>query len=246
MSTLSENLMKAGARIPVPHDLNGYLDYDKPIRLLIGTATTNVSMGSYSYAAARTRLQDCDIGRYCSIANDVLIGLGQHPISNFTTSPTTYHEELWGWATRYRPITSDDVSPKRIKIGYDVWIGARVIIMDGVTIGTGAVIAAGAVVTRDVEPYAIVAGVPARNIKLRFSDATVRRLLKLSWWKHDIAAWSIHAAAPTTAVVDEALLDQMESAIESGALPLLPSRWLRLTSRQGQYYISASPIIEDV
>jgi len=73
------------------------------------------------------------------------------------------------------------------KIGHDVWIGANAVIMRGVKIGNGAVIAAGAIVNKDVEPYSIVGGVPARHLKYRFDKETIERLLKSEWWNLDIS-----------------------------------------------------------
>jgi virginiamycin A acetyltransferase len=75
------------------------------------------------------------------------------------------------------------VEYKRITIGNDVWIGARAVILDGITIGDGAIVGACAVVTKDVPPYAVVAGVPARVIRYRFSEKKIRTLLELQWWE---------------------------------------------------------------
>ena len=100
------------------------------------------------------------------------------------------------------------------EIGNDVWIGDRTVIMSGVKIGDGAIVAAGAVVTKDVPPYAVVGGVPARVIKYRFDEATIRRLLDLQWWKYDIADfgdvdWSDAPAA----------IEAINRRIESGVKP---------------------------
>lgn len=76
------------------------------------------------------------------------------------------------------------MSRKRVVIGNDVWIGIRCIIMDGVSIGDGAVVAAGSVVTKDVAPYAIVGGVPAKVIRFRFNDSVIEKLLQLKWWDY--------------------------------------------------------------
>lgn len=87
----------------------------------------------------------------------------------------------------------DESSPKNI-IGNDVWIGARAMILSGVKIGDGAVIAAGAVVTKDVEPYTIVGGVPAKPIRKRFTDEQIDALIKLKWWDKDDVWMRDHAA----------------------------------------------------
>ena len=77
-----------------------------------------------------------------------------------------------------------DLGLKVVTLGHDVWIGQRAIVMPGVNIGTGAIVAAGSVVTQDIPPYAIVGGVPAKIIKYRFSDAVIERLLKTEWWRY--------------------------------------------------------------
>jgi len=105
-----------------------------------------------------------------SVAYGVRIGLPEHPVNMVSTSPKIY-----------RNIKSKDIKDVYFPpiIGNDVWIGANAIILQGVTIGDGAVIAAGAVVTKDVPPYAIVGGVPAKVIKYRFSDDVILKLLEI-------------------------------------------------------------------
>ena len=86
-------------------------------------------------------------------------------------------------ATTYSWCDNENVYPyKRVKVGNDVWIGTKVIVMGGVTIGDGAVIGAGSIVTKDVPPYAIVAGVPAKIIRYRFSEEIVKELQNIKWW----------------------------------------------------------------
>jgi hypothetical protein len=118
------------------------------------------------------------------------IGLPQHPVNWLSICPLQYISNFAGWAH----LTGKKVSSKPFaqgvgmtEIGNDVWIGDRVVIMSGVKIGDGAIVAAGAVVTKDVPPYAIVGGVPARVIKYRFDEKTIHRLLDLQWWRYDIA-----------------------------------------------------------
>jgi len=134
---------------------------------ILGKCLINHSIiGNYTYIGQNSRIQNTNIGNYCSVANDVICGLGNHPLNLFSTSPLFYR----GYNTFKLKIVDKDLDfseYKPIKIGHDVWIGARVIILDGVNIGNGAVIAAGAVVTKDVPPYAIVAGIPSQVIKYR-------------------------------------------------------------------------------
>ena len=114
-------------------------------------------------------MQNTTIGNYCSIARNVSIGLGLHPLNLFSTSPIFYKRQN---ALLLDLISKDNEFKEYqpITIGNDVWIGANAIIMDGITIGNGAVIAAGAVVTKNVPAYAIMGGVPAKLIKYRFAE----------------------------------------------------------------------------
>lgn len=140
------------------------------------------SIGKYSYIGPNSIIQHTRIGNYCSIANDVMCGLGSHPLSRFSTSPIFYRQKN---PLNY-PLVEDDnsiIEYKSIIIGHDVWVGARAIILDGVKIGTGAVVAAGAVVTHDVAPYSVVGGVPAKTISSRFDTETIDYLLNSEWWE---------------------------------------------------------------
>lgn len=134
----------------------------------------NVSIGRWTYVEPFTFINGADVGSFCSIGRNVAIGGFQHPYRYPTASPRLYREIL---GSRY------DDPARPIRIGNDVWIGEKAIVLGG--IGDGAIIAAGAVVTGDVEPYSIVAGVPARPIGKRFDDGRIGRLLELKWWEWD-------------------------------------------------------------
>lgn len=138
-------------------------------------------VGRYTYIGHNSQFSNCTIGRFCSIGPFVLAGLGRHPIDFVSTSPAFYAPHHSGCRISFTK-ESLFIEQLPIVIGHDVWIGARAVLLDGVTIGHGAVIGAGAVATKDVEPYAIVGGVPARVIRKRFDEGTISRLLKLSWW----------------------------------------------------------------
>ena len=144
--------------------------------------TTNV--GAHSYVAAHTWLTNTDVGRFCSIGNNVVAGLATHTLTFASTSPIfTLHRNATrvAWLSEDVAENTDDI-PRTI-ICDDAWIGSNAMLMSGVTVGVGAAVGAGAVVTRDVPPYAIVAGVPARIIKYRFSEAVCRKLLATRWWE---------------------------------------------------------------
>lgn len=136
-----------------------------------------VSMGDYSYVNRNTIIQSGNIGKFCSIADSCKIGMYEHPIQNISTSPLTYgNGNIFG----IPPYAITKSQPP--KIGNDVWIGSNTVILRGVEIGDGAIIGAGAVVSKDVPPYTIIGGVPAKIIRKRFNDNEIEYLLKLKWW----------------------------------------------------------------
>ncbi len=138
------------------------------------------SVGRYSYISANASAIHTKIGDFCSIASGVAIGGGSHDISAVSTSPIFSK----GRNIFNKNFASLEYDPyKETVIGNDVWIGNRAIILQGVTVGNGAVVGAGSVVTKDVPPYTVVAGNPAREIKKRFDDETIDNLSKLEWWE---------------------------------------------------------------
>lgn len=143
----------------------------------------HVSVGNYSYGTICVSTTDHSdsalrIGHFCSIADQVCFLLGvEHPTGYLSTYPFK--------AKIVSPSTAEAGSKGDIVVGDDVWIGQRAMIMSGVHIGQGAVIAAGAVVTKDVPPYAIYGGVPAKLIKKRFSDDVIEKLCCVDFSKMD-------------------------------------------------------------
>ncbi len=134
----------------------------------------------YTYVSSYAGVVHAEIGSFCSIASNVSIGGGAHDLTAVSTSPVFNK----GRNILKRNFAQIEFSPfKTTRIGHDVWIGNRALILQGVTVGIGAVVGAGAVVTKDVEPYTIVAGNPARVIRKRFDDETIERLLESRWWE---------------------------------------------------------------
>lgn len=149
-----------------------------------------VGKHTYGYQSLLSRLDGgVSIGNFCSI-NETARIVENHPIDTITSHlffhVPWYMEALCKY-TNLKQLPASRWSPCRqcVNIGSDVWIGYNVVITMGVTVGDGAVLAAGAVVTKDVPPYAVVGGVPARVIKMRFSDDDIAKLLQIRWWDWD-------------------------------------------------------------
>lgn len=138
-------------------------------------------IGKMTYTGTDTSIMWCDVGSYCCISRLVDIGGNQHNYNAASMMPLYRIKSKLGKGLAIHP------KEEKISIGNDVWIGAGVTIIrkPGLSIGDGAVIGGGAVVTKSVPPYAIVAGVPAKVIKYRFSEEIIERLLRLKWWNWD-------------------------------------------------------------
>ncbi len=136
-----------------------------------------IRMGVHSYINPGCRLRHVNIGRYCSIADRVLISPEQHSIKMVSSHPFMINKSSLADAT---------LSHRATEIGNDVWIGAGSVIMPGISVGDGAVIGASSVVTRSVPPYAVFAGVPAKLLKMRFSETQSNKLQVLRWWDYSM------------------------------------------------------------
>lgn len=144
--------------------------------------TRNIwDMGSFTYSRSVLPI-DCAVGRYCSIGIEVKSLGHKHPLNRFTTSNVTYEESIQDDDSTFiiEPITKEN----KFIIENDVWIGDYVTIKPGITISNGAVIGAHSLVTKDVPPYAIVAGIPAKIIRYRFPQHIINELLDIKWWKY--------------------------------------------------------------
>jgi phosphonate metabolism protein (transferase hexapeptide repeat family) len=173
------------------------------------TSFAESTLGDYSYVVNDSDVIYTSIGKFCSIAAHTRINPGNHPMQRATQSHFTYR------ASAYFEDAQDDADffawrrSTPVTIGHDVWIGHGAIVLAGRSIGTGAVVAGGAVVTRDVPDYTIVAGNPARIIRRRFPEAIAERLKALGWWDWEHAQLRI-ALDDFRALSVEAFLDKYE------------------------------------
>ena len=147
-----------------------------------GSHIFNSAVGRHSFCGYNCEIAHCDIGSFCSIANNVFIGGAMHSIEYVSTSPAF---EVGQNSIKAKYALHQLKPPKRTFIEHDVWIGNGVMIKQGVTVGIGAVIGMGSVVTKDVQPYSIVAGNPAKEIRKRFDHTIIEELLKSKWWEFD-------------------------------------------------------------
>lgn len=155
---------------------------DKTARFDVMSSITSSEFGKYSYAGANTTVSNTKVGNFTSISAGCSIGGGAHPIDWVSTSPAfTRFKSILG----FRFADNDFVPHKQTVIGNDVWIGANCMVKSGVTIHDGAVIGMGSVVTKDVGPYEIWAGNPARMIRRRHPEDLSSRLQATDWYHWD-------------------------------------------------------------
>lgn len=165
-----------------------------------------VTMGAYSYVVGPMN-GNYSVGRYTSIAHKVQIMGERHPMDRLTMHPITYHYKHADLARELGiPQEPFDAVGGPVTIGNDVWIGEGVMIATGVTIGDGAVVAARSIVTKDVPPYTVVAGAPAKHVRKRFETDMIEFLLASKWWEFNIADIPPHWSDPRRAVME--LLDR--------------------------------------
>lgn len=199
---------------------------EAPVRFCSGVKIDAQRIGAFSFFNQNSNLRFVEsIGRFALFASEVMLGSAVHPVQSLSThllfqnmdnSWNRNFHSLWtheGFLEEIVRYQKDhELKGKtRIIIGNDVWIGSRAAILRGVTIGDGAVVAQGAVVTKDVEPYTIVGGVPARPIRKRFSDKVIEKLEQIKWWDYgpDIMA-GIDLNCPEEAV------KYLEERVENG------------------------------
>lgn len=224
-----KKLLELGAALSSLRVLSAPLEFEAPVNVMSPITEATV-IGAYSYVGPSGELCGARIGRFCSIAARVVIGPFEHPTDWISTHPFQFGRsrkfKFWAEAAEFR-FNQLELKPAP-HIGNDVWIGDGARIMRGVTIGNGAIVAAGAVVTRDVPPYAIVGGVPAKVIRHRFDQDTIMRLERAQWWN-----FKIWATRPDFRDITS-ILKIME---DNDAPPFNPAQ-RKLSIEDGKYIVS--------
>ncbi|WP_152092847.1 LbetaH domain-containing protein [Rhizobium dioscoreae] len=150
--------------------------------ILADTSLHTAELGDFSYLGPRCIVGDATIGKFCAIAAEVRIGAPNHPMDRPSMHRFTYCPEYYAAGAVRDHAFFDRRKEDRAVIGNDVWIGHGVIVLPGVKAGNGAVLAAGAVVSKDVQPYTVVGGIPAKFIRERFTRTIAERLTSIAWW----------------------------------------------------------------
>lgn len=204
--------------------ITGMVCVESPFRLWPATLN-EFTGGAFSYVSPGCNLHRVTIGRYCSIGHALEV-LSNHPVHGLTTSPFPYQKIFPAPFDQEPGVAFQNLG--NTSIGNDVWIGAGVKIKSGVSIGDGAIVGAGSVVVKNVAPFEIVGGIPAKRIRMRFSDAVIDRILRIRWWQYDLLGLGAPMENP------EGALDFIEDRI-SGSEPLLPypPNFFRLWSEDG-------------
>ena len=179
--------LNAGARI-VKSTIRGPLFLNKNSQV-----GPEMVVGKYSGMNENCFIARGTLGAFCAIGARTAINPFNHPSSWLSTNEFQYHPKSFDWVDEYNDFVRLERSAEmfaQVNIGNDVWTGHNVNVMAGVNVGDGAIIAAGSVVTKDVPPYAIVAGVPAVIKRFRFPERTIERLLRVKWWDLELSQLS--------------------------------------------------------
>lgn len=147
--------------------------------LAYGADLSNSNVGKFTSIGRRTTIRNALIGNFCSVSYNVSIGATSHPIDRISGS-AAFYQSKYGLVD-----ITEKVKNQKTIIGHSVWIGCNAVIMEGVKVGNGAVVGAGAIVTKDVKPYEIVVGIPAKHLRYRFDKEIIDNIEKSKWWEKE-------------------------------------------------------------
>jgi hypothetical protein len=150
--------------------------------LMANTVVIESTFGDYSYTAGDAHIMYADVGKFSNIASHVRINPSNHPMDRVTLHHCTYRRVKYGFGNQDDEEIFAWRKASRCRIGHDTWFGHGAVVMPGVSVGNGAVVGAGAVATKDVPPFHIAVGVPAKVVKRRFSASIAERLERIAWW----------------------------------------------------------------
>lgn len=173
-----------------------HLYAEAPIKVIGALSVrTDTHVGAFTEFGKGVEIQSCRILRYAEIGPGCMLGALGHPTDWMSVSAFQYRREVWGWhpaADAVEVVEAEQPGRRSFRgtrgdteavIGNDVWLGANVVVLKGVTIGDGSIVAANAVVTKDIPPYSIAGGLPARVIRPRFDDDLAADLADVRWWR---------------------------------------------------------------
>lgn len=249
----ARDLIAYGLRIDEGNKTVADFTFERPT-MVHGHRLKSCTMGAFGFynAAGLASAYRTHFGRYSQIGESTIVGPPEHPMTMFSSHPFAFSRpshmpRLYEIADFARLCPDEDAGPawadtdpeasRDTYVGHEAYIGAGSFVRRGVRIGHGAVVGARSVVTRDVPPYAIVAGSPAKVLRYRFPDALIERLLKLQWWMYDLAPHKKHVDWSNC----EATLDYFEQKLADRALELLRPQVYTLRPGAKGYELQAQP-----
>lgn len=260
MSLTPESLEAQGLMLGAPpgalrettHGVDGSLSFERPA-YPFGHRLKNCTLGAFCFfnAAGRTSAYRVRFGRYSQIGESSIIGPPEHPQTGFSNHPFAFTRpslmpSIYRLPDFARLAPEESAGPSYVDtvnndtvIGHEAYLGAGCFVKRGVTIGDGALIGARSVVTRDIPPYAIAVGSPARIVRLRFADKLVERLLQLQWWRYDL---SPHRDSLDFMQIEPTLAGLEALRAEGKLEPLRPDSFKLTRSSSGTLSIEKLPL----